>query len=194
MKTKKILVTLVAVVIVAIASAIEKPTMIFESLSSDQAIFTVINQSEAYFEISILTENDEIVYYKQSDKPLANYQKIFDFKDLENGDYLFKLKVNNVSTGKKFRIRTNKIYMGESKEIIEPHFDFDGKDLKLSFLNTDKENFKIKIYNDYELIYHTKIGNEFALNAGYNLSKLDAGNYKVVLTSNEKEFVYRIEK
>jgi len=194
METKKSIVTLIAVVIVVMASAIEKPTMIFLPLSSDQAIFTVLIKKAACFEVSIFKGNNEIVYYKQSDKPLTNYQKIFDFENLQKGNYLLELKMNGVYTKQHFKITNRNIYMGESKEVLEPYFCFDGKDLKLSFLNTNEENFKIKIYNDFELIYIKKIGNKFAINSGYDLSRLEAGNYKVVLTSNDNEFIYRIKK
>ena len=38
------------------------------------------------------------------------------------------------------------------------------------------------------------LGNDFAISTGYNLSKLEKGNYKVVLSSLNNEFTYNLEK
>ena len=66
--------------------------------------------------------------------------------------------------------------------------------LKFSYLNFDKENLKFAIYNNGDLVYQSKVGNDFTLSAGHDLSKLSAGNYKVVLSSYNKEFSYDIVK
>jgi len=194
MKTKKSLATVLAVMLVVVVSAIEKPKMSFESLSADKAIFTVLNKNAAIFEVSILTENDEIVYFKQSDKPLSNYQKIFDFENLENGDYTLKLKVNNAISEKNFTVTSRKIYMGELEQAFEPLFNFNGQKLRFTLINNNEDDFKFKVYKENELVYKTKIGNDFVISSGYDLSKLEAGNYKVVLGSNKNEFDYRLEK
>ena len=77
---------------------------------------------------------------------------------------------------------------------FDPYFIFDGKDLKFSYLNFNLEKFKMEIFNEDELVYKTKIGKDFPINSGYNLSKLEAGNYNVVLSSFNNRFVYQFEK
>ena len=194
MKTKRSLATILAVAIGVLASAIEKPKMSFEALNSDRAIVTVLNKNAAHLEVSIFTDKNEMVYFKQTDKPLTSYQKIFDFENLENGDYLLKIKVDNVQNNRWFSVTSTKIYIGESKEIFEPYYDFDGKDLKFSLFNNNEENYKLKIYNDYGLIYKSKIGSDTFINSGYDLSNLEDGKYRVVLASGSNEFVYNLEK
>ena len=63
-----------------------------------------------------------------------------------------------------------------------------------SYLNFDEENFSVSIYDNSDLIYEKKIGNEFAINDGYNISKLGAGKYKLVLASRNNEHVYDFVK
>jgi hypothetical protein len=135
-----------------------------------------------------------VVYYKESTKPLTNYQKIFDFENLENGSYVFNLRINDTELKRDFEITTKQIYVGESKLRFDPFFAFDGKILKFSYLNFDKENFRINVYNNEGLIYRSKIGNDFALSSGYDLSTLEAGNYRVVLSSFSNDFIYNLEK
>jgi hypothetical protein len=194
MKTKKSLVTLLAVAIVTLASATDLSKMTVNPLNADQLIISVANDKEFSFEIGVYASNGDIVYYKQSDKPISTYQKIFDVKNLEDGKYKMILKVNDTSMEKNFIVSPSKIFMSESELSIDPYFIFDGNDLKFTYLNFKYENFKLEIYEGYDLIFKTKIGADFPINSGYNLSKLEAGNYKAVLSSYNKEFIYQFAK
>ena len=194
MKTIKFLFTATVVAIVAIASAVEKPKMHVVPLTSDRAIVAVTNENAAHFELSIQSENGNLVYYKESTKPITSYQKVFDFENLENGNYVMNLKVNDTKLSRNFEVASKGIYVGESKLRLDPYFVFDGNVLKFSYLNFDQENFKINIYGDEGLIYQSKLGKDLALTSGYNLSKLESGNYRVILNSFNNQFVYNIEK
>ena len=194
MKTKRILATLFAVAIVTMASATDLSKMMVNPLNANQLIVSVVNDKVSNFEISVIAKNGDMVYFKQSDKPISSYQKIIDVQNLENGKYKMILKVNATSVEKDFSVTTNEIIIGESALKIDPYFIFDGKDLKFSYLNFKNEKFKFEIYDGNELIFKTKIGAGFPINSGYNLSKLEAGNYKAVLSSFNKEFTYHFEK
>lgn len=52
----------------------------------------------------------------------------------------------------------------------------------------------MKIYDETELVYETKVGKNFPLHSGYNLNNLKSGNYEVVLSSFNETFTYRFEK
>ncbi|HKI89808.1 MAG TPA: hypothetical protein VKA38_12335, partial [Draconibacterium sp.] len=160
----------------------------------DRAIVSITNENAAYFELSIETENGEMVYYKQSNKPLTDYQKIFDFTDLKDGKYVMNLKVNDTKLSKNFEVYRKGIYVGDSKLTFDPYFAYDNNVLKLSYLNFDQNKLKLYFYNDEGLVYETKLGNDFAISSGYDLSKLEKGNYRVVLSSFNNEFTYNLEK
>lgn len=194
MKTIKFLFTVTAVAIVAIASAVEKPKMNVIPLTADRAVVSITNENAAYFELSIETQNGEMVYYKQSSKPLTDYQKIFDFADLKDGDYVMNLKVNDTKLSKNFEVARKGIYVGDSKLTFDPYFNFDNNVLKLSYLNFDRKNLKVLFYNEEGLVYEAKLGNDFAVSTGYDLAKLEKGNYRVVLSSPTSEFTYSLNK
>lgn len=194
MKTIKFLSTVTAVAIVAIATAVEKPKMNVIPLTADKAIVAITNENAAYFELSINSENGEMVYYKQSSEPLTDYQKVFDFASLEDGKYVLNLKVNDTSLSKDFEVAHNGIYVGNSKLRFDPYFEFKNDVLKFSYLNFDKQNLKLLIYNNEGLIYQSKLGNDFTVSSGYDLSKLTNGDYRIVLSSFDKEFTYNLVK
>ena len=194
MKTIKLLFTITAAAIVAIATAVEKPKMNVVPLTAYRAIVSIVNEKAAYFELSIKAENGEVVYYKQSTKPLINYQKVFDFKELENGKYTMNLKINDTSLSRNIEIAYNNIYVGDAKLRFDPYFTFDNEILKFSYLNFDEEMFKLNIYDGSNLIYQSKLGRNVTITQGYDLSKLQAGNYRIELSSFNHKYEYSLVK
>lgn len=183
-----------AVAIVAIATAVEKPKMNVVPLTADRAVVSIQNDAAALFELSILAETGELVYYKQTTKPLNTYQKVFDFKNLENGKYTMDLRVNDTRLLKDFEVASKGIFVGESKLRIDPYFAFADNVLKLSYLNFDQESLTLNIYDDYGLVYQSGLGKDFNVASGYDLSALKSGKYEVVLSSLNNDFTFSLEK
>ena len=194
MKTSKFLCTVTAVAIVAIATAVERPKMDVIPLNANQARISVTNENPAIFEMSIETQGCEMVYYKQTTSASTEYQKIFDFAELENGKYVLNLKVNDTKVIRDFEVRNDKIVVGDSKLRIDPYFLFKDNQLKFSYLNFDQEHFTMYIYNNEGLFFSKKIGKDFSMQKGFDLSGLGEGDYKVVLSSLNNEYVYRLVK
>lgn len=183
MKTKRCLATIFAVAIVVLTFAVERPKLTVKPLNADQVVISFLNNKVSNYEITINAKNGDIVYYKQSEKPAVSYQKIYDMRNLNNGDYKLSLKSNGMTLESNFTVTTGKIYFDDTQTNFDPYFVFDGHDLKFSYLNFNLEKFNMEIFKEDELVYKTKIGKDFSINCGYNLSNLDAGSYKVVLSS-----------
>lgn len=194
MKTIRLLFTATAVAIAAIVTAVEKPKMDVIPLNANQAIVSITNENPALFEMSIETNNGDLVYYKQTTKISTEYKKTFDFANLQNGSYVLKLKVNDTRVYREFEVNNNEIVVGDSKMKFDPYFSFKNSELKFSYLNFDQENFNVSIYNGNGLLFNKKLGKDFAIQEGFNLSKLEKGNYTVVLSSLSNEYVYTLEK
>jgi hypothetical protein len=194
MKTKQFLLTFTAVAFAVVATAIEKPKMNVIALSDENALIAIANENPAYFELSIEAKNGDLVYYKESETEITDLRQVINYSNMDYGFYTFKLKVKDTYVSRDFEINNKGMVVGESKMEYAPHFDYNSDVLKLSYLNFDKENVKFKIYNNGELVYENKLGNEFVLNAGYNLSKLESGKYQIELTSISNQFSYNIEK
>ena len=105
------------------------------------------------------------------------------------------LRVNDTQLSKNLEVATTGIYVGDSKLKFDPYFSFEENVLKFSYLNFDQENFRINILSENnDLVYQSRLGNNLALTNGFDLSKLEAGNYRIVLSSFKNEYVYSIEK
>jgi hypothetical protein len=194
MKTIKLAFTVAAFAAATIATAVEKPKMNVVPLNSERAVVSVTNVNPAIFEVSIEAENGDMVYYKQTSEPVTDFKQIYDFKNLAQGKYVLNLQVNNTKVMNDFQVSGKGIEVGESKVRFAPYFEFKNDELKLSYLNFDQENLKLYFYDNEGLVYETKLGRDFNITTGYDLSGLENGNYKVVLSSFNNEFTYNLLK
>lgn len=194
MKTIKFLSVLTLVAVVGIATATEKPKMNVIPLGNEKALIAIENEKPAYFELSIESQYGDLVYYKESATELTNLRQVINYAALEKGSYTMKLKVNDTFLKTDFTIDFKGMNVGKTKMEYAPYFAFKNNELKFSYLNFDKENMGIKIINNGEVVFENKLGKDFIITDGYDLSKLDAGKYQVELTSMNNYFTYNIEK
>ncbi len=194
MKTIKFSLTIIAVALVFAATAVEKPTVNVISLNDEKALIAAQNENPAYFELSIVAKNGDLVYYKESANEITNLRQVIDYSDMDNGTYTLKLKVNDTYVSKDFEISDKGMIAGESKMEYAPYFAYNDDLLKFSFLNFDRQNVNFKIYNDGDLVFENKLGNNFVLTNGYDLSNLEKGKYQVELSTPNNYFTYNIEK
>jgi hypothetical protein len=194
MKTKRFAVTVLAVAITVMASAMEKPKMNVEPLNADRMAVTVQNQNAGDVELSILAESGDVVHYKQYRKPGASLNTIFDVKHLDNGNYTMKIVMNGLILERSLAITSNEIKVGAMKESPAPYFHYNGKEIIITQLNLDKEKYSIEIYDDKGLLHHERIGRISPILIGFDLSQLDAGNFDIVINSAQNRFSYQVQK
>jgi hypothetical protein len=163
-------------------------------LSSEKAVVSITALSETNFVVSVADENDQIVYYKEYSEVPENYRSVFDFSNLENGNYKLVVVSNNLTTEREFIKNSKNIEVGAEKTSHKPFFTFEDNVLKLTYLNFMNDNLTIAFFDDNQLIYSKKIGSDFTINEGLDLSKLESGNYQAILYAGNKEYSYEIEK
>jgi len=161
-------------------------------LESEKAVVEISNTTASNFQISIENEKGETVYYKETGADSNDFNKVFDFSELENGNYKLSVAIDGLSSERSFKINNSKISVGKEKTNMAPYFAYKDGVLKLSYLNFSEENINLNLYNSSDLVYSKEIGNKFNITEGYNLSKLDKGTYSVVLSTGSKSYSYDI--
>jgi hypothetical protein len=194
MKTIKLALTLAAFAVVAMATAVEKPKMNVIPVNAERAVVLVTNENPAYFELSINASNGDLVYYKQTSNQVTDFKQVYDFKNLADGKYALNLKVNDTRVINEFEVSRKGIEVGEAKVRFAPYFDYKNNELKLSYLNFDQENMNLSIFNGNGLVYESRIGRDFNITKGYDLSRLETGSYRVMLSSFNNEYQFDLVK
>jgi hypothetical protein len=159
-------------------------------LTAEKAVVAISNTAAANFQISIANEKGEYVYFKETDADSKDFRKIFDFSNLEKGNYKLSVTVDDATTERSFKIDNANIAVGKEKSILEPYFAYKDGVLKLSYLNFSEDNVNLNFYSKNDLVYSKEIGNKFNVNEGFNLTKLEQGTYTVVLSANDKSYTY----
>ncbi len=162
-------------------------------LTADKAVVAISNTDATNFKISIENNNGETVYYKETNADTKDYRKIFDFSDLDRGNYKLSVSANGSTTERSFKIENKNISVGSEKSLIDPYFAYNDGVLKLSYLNFPEENLSLNLYDGNDLVYSKELGNKFNVIEGFNLAKLSKGNYSVVLSGESKNYSYKLD-
>ena len=107
---------------------------------------------------------------------------------------MLNLRVNDTKVTRELEITSINIHVGESKLIFDPYFSFKNNVLKFFYLNVEQEHCQLYIYNGDELVFREKIGKDFTIQNVFDLSKLESGNYKVVLSSRNNDYAFGLVK
>ncbi len=161
-------------------------------LESEKAIIAISNAEESNFQISILNDQGEVVYYKETTDGNMDYRRVFDFSNLENGDYKLSVTVDKATTERSFNMKNKNISVGKEKNMIEPYFAFKDGILKISFLNFSEADVKLNLFDKNDLVYEKELGSRFDVNGGFDLSRLEKGTYSVILSADDKAYSYHL--
>lgn len=163
-----------------------------QPISAEKAVVMISSLTESDLKISVEDSQGRIVYYKEVAEPTGDYRKVFDFSDLEAGQYKLSVESDRLTAEREFEIKNWKIQVGEEKTTLEPFFAYNDGLLRCSYLNFPKEDLKIYFCDKNQVIYSKEIGRVFNVSEALNLSKLEKGNYTAVLSTKDKEYAYDI--
>lgn len=161
-------------------------------LTSETAVVAISNTAAVNFKISIENDRGEVVYYKETDADTKDYRKVFDFSNLDRGDYKLSVSADGFTSERAFKIQNKNIAVGKEKSMLEPFFAYKNGVLKLSYLNFSEENLRLNFYDGNNLVYSKEIGGKFNVTEGFDLSKLDRGAYSVVLSTGDESYTYNV--
>ena len=140
--------------------------------------------------LSIKDENG-IVLYKEQIQKTGVYVKGFDLTLLPDGEYVFELDKDLEIKTIPFTVKTSKVLVNRALEAttFKPYVKQKDNLLFISKLSPNMEAVKISIYADnnseFELLHSEKVSGTKAVERVY---KLEKGNYKITINSNNKEF------
>lgn len=193
MKTFRTITMMIALTVIAtVTHATGNLRVNILPLTAERAVVAISNDAKSKFEISIEDSRGGVVYYKETEGDMTDYRKIYDFSNLETGNYTLVVSINGVTNKRAFSINHSEISVGKGTTLTAPFFSYKKGILRLAYLNQTGDNMKLNIYSDGDLIYSKALENTFSVNEGLDLSKLSAGNYQVVLDSGDETYNYTV--
>ena len=193
--TTRITTAVILLVILAVkAFAGDAPKVKMVPYATDKAIIAIDNSVNAVSELTIEDAAGYVLYYKEGRIDDKIYSKIFDFKNLSDGNYTIKLKNSFGEQKVNFKVTANTIEIEKDKVSFAPFLEVENDILKLSLLNHSLNNVEITLLDGNRNIFMKNLGNEFSINAGFSLARLEKGAYEVYVTNGTETFSYNFEK
>jgi hypothetical protein len=188
----------VAVILVAIlvieAAASGTPKIKVVPYAPERALIALENENEVISDLSIEDAAGNVVYYREGKISDAFYSKKFDFANLSNGEYKVTVTNNNGKNEVYFNVKGNKITVNPSSKTTAPFVDIKGDVLKLSLLNSSLNDVNLVVSNENGIVYKKSLGNDFSINAGFNLANLENGTYAIDINDGVKNYSYNFKK
>lgn len=195
MKTKSLVLTALAIFVAATGFATQLPTMNVVPVKNEKALVAFETMSPATFELSLKNHRGEILFYKKSEEPVQNYGLVFDLHNLEDGNYHVSLKHGNCMLDRQITVSNGtNLKVGEEIRMFSPSFKFENNTLQVSYLNSTQKNVFLNIYRNGQHVAGKKLGKEICIQKALDFSKLEEGPYEIILSNNNSEFQYSIQK
>ncbi|MEN8117344.1 MAG: hypothetical protein ABFS16_10215 [Bacteroidota bacterium] len=190
MKTKTWVLTALACLIVAIGFATDFPKMNVVPVEAEKALVAFESVEPSPLEITLTTDDGEILYFKRTEKRCTEYKKIFNFSELGEGNYCVCINFGNRSIARKVDVTKDDIKVGPPQRLYEPYFCMKGDKLNVSFLNCSQKQVYVNIYREGQHVTGVKLGKDLAIQKCLDFSKLESGEYEIVLTDCFKDHKY----
>lgn len=194
MKTKKWVIIVLAIFIAITGFATEIPKMNVISTKAEKTRVSFESDIACPIELTIKCDDGTILYYWKSKTPKEKLDQVFDLSDVKCGKYKICLNYGEQTMFRELSVTRNGIYTGPNVQLHQPFFSYSDNKLKLSLLNTGKEDVCLNIYKNGNYITGISLGNQLDLQKLVDLSNLENGDYDVVLSDSFSTYHYMVHK
>ncbi len=195
MKTKNFAFTAMAIFIAAAVSATELPALNVTPTTDKKVQMKFEIPKPAVVELSLKNSLGEVLYIKKPETPVKELQMIFDFRNASYGNYEVSVDYNNCKIKRKFTIENNRLVkIGKEECAFDPYCTFENNLLKITYLNNYLNNFYMKINYKGKYISEKKIGKDMCIQKIFDLSKLEKGQYEIVLSNRNDDYRFIVNK
>ncbi|WP_299047305.1 hypothetical protein [uncultured Polaribacter sp.] len=139
-----------------------------------------------------LTIKDEngITIYKQNIQETGDYSKIFDLTALKDGYYTTELEKDFEIIVKKIKVEKGSVTLFDNSttKIFKPVIRNDENLLLISRVSFTKQPLKVSLYYKDELILSETLKGKELIERAYRLSQSEKGNYKIVISTDNRMY------
>lgn len=185
---------MIAVGIITAGFATEKTKMNVSTVENEIALIAYNSETPSVIELTIKDERGVTMYYYKSKREQASYRGKFDFSKVEAADYYLCLNSNNASISSRVQVSSNGIEISSPQEMPDPVFNQKQNLLDVSFLNVPQEQVYLNLYKDGNHVEMVKLGNTLCIQKRIDISKLEKGEYKVIINDLFKEHTFMVSR
>lgn len=195
MKTRNFVLTAFGLLLAATVSATKIPTLNVVPLRDEKALMAFESGKPSSIEISLKNQKGETLYYKKSEVAVEEMKLIFNLKNLNDGLYNVNVDMGDCKINRQIKLADHKVSeVGDANRTYGPYCQFEDNLLKVSYLNPNHNNVSLHLYQQRKLVAGRKLGKEMCIQKAIDLSKLDKGEYSVMVGDRFNEYYFVINK
>jgi len=157
--------------------------------SGEQGLHLYMDSLTDLARLSIFDGNG-VVLFRDNVKKRFDFRQKYDMSELPDGSYTFEIESGNRIKKYSFVITQGDIEIDDECEAVyKPTIVQNGKQLDVSYLNLESGEVSIFMYDpNGKQILNKDLSGVQSVGKRFDLSKLDAGIYKVVVRTPERTF------
>ncbi|MFZ5428731.1 MAG: hypothetical protein ACOZDD_00755 [Bacteroidota bacterium] len=190
METIKSVFTVLALATAILVHAGERTVMNVIPIEGEKVLVAFSSQNNDRISLSISDQNGRVVYYKSTLRPTSEFRALYDLSYLEDGEYTFRIAVNDTKISRKVNLSGDRINVGEALLNSDPVFALHQGKLDITYLNSGLEPVHLKIMQNNQVVFDTRLGSDFVIQNRYNLSGLPEGHYNIILEAGNEQYNY----
>ncbi|PQJ80088.1 hypothetical protein [Polaribacter porphyrae] len=142
-----------------------------------------------------IKNEDGITLHSETISKEGVINKVFDFSNLTEGNYVFELEKDFEIKIKSFKVEDGKVIFNKDSEqvIFKPVVRSKSELLLISKISFDKKPLQIVLFFEGEKIYSETAKSTTILNRVYKLDADKKGNYKVIIYNNGRSYTKRFK-
>lgn len=157
------------------------------NVSNSSIVKVMVGTNASLHEISITDINGVQIYDFNNMKP-GSYKNL-DFSSVPDGRYFIKVENDKTIETTQVDKQGGLVAIAEKPSLlIKPVFKRNGDHLNVYFMNQDKQNVQIDVYNEYNVLVNTLQTNDEIVQKALDFSKSLRGDYKVVVSQDNYSF------
>lgn len=153
-------------------------------------VYTSVNEGKCTFTIE--SKNGNEVLYSESLRSLGKTTRVFDFLNLEDGDYKIVTKKNGVRKERPFRIVDGELVYG-GRVVVDPIFKATGTRAIIELPNENRKNVTVKVLDAKGEELYSAIERK-AVYKNFEFSNMCAGDYTVLVSVDNDDYHFDYRK
>lgn len=155
-------------------------------------VVEITNSEMVKYEFELRDEKGNRVYEMKTEVPRSELNKRYDLSDLPDGVYWYYVRTDNEQISKKLSLEFGEVEVMKKRKTADPYFSRKGHMVNVSYLNFEEEQIKLYVYDNNTLLEEVSLGEELAIHKAIDLSKLDRGQYDIVLANEYNVYEHNV--
>nr|WP_321406061.1 hypothetical protein [uncultured Carboxylicivirga sp.] len=177
--------------------------VISKYLDTDYAVVSALSDASSSFKVKVYDDEGYVLYTSPFVSDATSFQKLFDLKSFADGRYKVVFESGDAKVSEVFYVSNRELVLPKAKlakaeeqaNAVKPFVRKDGNNLYVSHINFEKSAFSMSIDDLYgNEIYSSSLPRETSYSGMFDISKLPAGSYSVMLTYGNQKYYYEFNK